>query len=134
MIRVPDFVTKEEFDWAIEEAAKKKEKDFTKVEFFIYDEGLCVQCMHIDFYDDEPATVEKMHDFMTAEGYELDITDKRFHHEIYLNDFRRTVPERLKAVIRHSVKKIKDNEKRTMKIIWKTSLIANYNERSKINS
>lgn len=105
IIRLPDFVTKEDFDWAIEEAAKKKKEDFSKVEFLTYDEGLCVQCMHIGSYDDEPATIEMMHDFMTDEGYELDITDKRFHHEIYLSDARRVAPEKLKTVIRHPVKK-----------------------------
>lgn len=104
VIRLPDFVTKEDFDWAIAEAAKKKEKDFSKVEFLTYDEGLCVQCMHIGSYDDEPATIQIMHDFMTAEGYELDITDKRFHHEIYLSDARRVATERLKTVIRHPIK------------------------------
>ena len=106
IIRLPDFVAKEDFDWAIEEAGKKKKEDFSKVEFFTYDEGLCVQCMHIGSYDDEPATVEMMHDFRSAEGYDLDITDKRFHHEIYLSDARRVAPERLKTVIRHPVKKI----------------------------
>lgn len=104
VIRLPDFVTKEDFDWAISEATKKKETDFSKVEFLTYDEGLCVQCMHIGSYDDEPATIQIMHDFMTAEGYELDITDKRFHHEIYLSDARRVAPERLKTVIRHPIK------------------------------
>ena len=107
IIRLPDFVTKEDFDWAIQEAAKKKKEDFSKVEFLTYDEGLCVQCMHIGSYDDEPATIEMMHDFMTGEGYELDITDKRFHHEIYLSDARRVAPEKLKTVIRHPVKKIR---------------------------
>jgi len=106
VIRLPDFVTKEDFDWAVEEAAKKKKEDFSKVEFFTYDEGLCVQCMHIGSYDDEPATVERMHDFMTSEAYALDITDKRFHHEIYLSDARRVAPEKLKTVIRHPVKKL----------------------------
>lgn len=105
IIRLPDFVTKEDFDWAIEEATKKKKEDFSKVEFLAYEEGVCVQCMHIGPYDDEPATVEMMHEFMTAEGYELDITEERFHHEIYLSDARRVVPERLKTVIRHPVKK-----------------------------
>lgn len=104
VIRLPDFVTKEDFDWAIEETAKKKKEDFSKVEFFTYDEGLCVQCMHIGSYDSEPATIEMMHDFMTGEGYELDITDKRLHHEIYLSDARRVTPEKLKTVIRHPVK------------------------------
>ncbi len=104
VIRLPDFVTKEDFDWAIEEAARKKKEDFSKAEFFTYDEGLCVQCMHIGSYDSEPATIEMMHDFMTGEGYELDITDKRLHHEIYLSDVRRVAPEKLKTVIRHPVK------------------------------
>lgn len=105
IIRLPDFVTKEDFDWAIEEATKKKKEDFSKVEFLAYEEGVCVQCMHIGPYDDEPATVEMMHEFMTAEGYELDITEERFHHEIYLSDARRVAPKRLKTVIRHPVKK-----------------------------
>ena len=109
MIRLPDFVTKEDFGWAVEEAGRKKKEDFSKVEFFTYDEGLCVQCMHIGAYDDEPATVELMHDFMAAQGYELDITDKRLHHEIYLSDARRVAPERLKTVIRHPVKKTIEN-------------------------
>lgn len=105
MIRLPDFVTKEDFDWAIEEASRKKQEDYSKVEFLTYDEGLCVQCMHIGAYDDEPATIELMHDFTAAQGYELDITDKRLHHEIYLSDARRVAPERLKTVIRHPIKK-----------------------------
>ena len=106
MIRLPDFVTKRDFEWAKEEAEKKKKGDFSKVEFLTYNEGLCVQCMHIGSYDDEPATVEMMHNFMTAEGYELDITDTRFHHEIYLSDARRAAPEKLKTVIRHPIKSV----------------------------
>ncbi len=90
---------------AIKEAEEKKQKDFSKVEFFTYNEGLCVQCMHIGPYDDEPRTVKLMSEFMAEEGYELDITDERFHHEIYLSDVRRTAPERIKTVIRHPVKK-----------------------------
>lgn len=76
LIRLPDFVTKSDFDWAIAEAAAKKKTDFSKVEFFTYDEGLCVQCMHIGRYDDEPATVQLMHEFMQSEGYTL-----RYHHQ-----------------------------------------------------
>lgn len=104
VIRLPDFVTKKDFEWAIEEATKKKKEDFSKVEFLTYDEGLCVQCMHIGPYDNEPETVQRMHDFMVVQGYELDITEKRLHHEIYLSDARRVAPERLKTVIRHPVK------------------------------
>ena len=105
VIRLPDFVTKEEFEWAKEEAAKKKKTDFSKAEFFTYDEGLCVQCMHIGPYDDEPATVDAMHEFMEKEGYVLDITDKRYHHEIYLSDVRKVAPEKLKTVVRHPIRK-----------------------------
>ena len=92
MIRLPDFVTKKDFEWAVQEATKKKKQDFSKVEFFPYDEGLCVQCMHIGSYDDEPVTVDLMHDYMKANGYELDITDTRYHHEIYLSDPRMKAP------------------------------------------
>ena len=104
VIRLPDFVTKEDFDWAVTEAAAKKKQDFSKVEFLAYDEGLCVQCMHIGSYDDEPATVELMHEFMEQEGYDLDITDKRLHHEIYLSDPRKAAPVKWKTVIRHPIK------------------------------
>ncbi len=105
VIRLPDFVTEKDFEWAVAEASEKKKKDFSKVEFLTYDEGLCVQCMHIGPYDDEPATVSLMHEFMEEQGYVLDITDQRFHHEIYLSDARRVAPERRKTVIRHPVRK-----------------------------
>ena len=104
VIRIPDFVTEEDFRWAIDEATKKKKQAFTKVEFMSVEEGLCVQCMHIGSYDDEPATVAMMHEFMEQQGYELDITDKRLHHEIYLSDARKVAPEKLKTVIRHPIK------------------------------
>jgi len=107
IIRLPDFVTKKDFDWAVDEATKKKKTDFSKVEFLTYDEGLCVQCMHVGSYDDEPATVDLMHKYMEENGYELDITDTRFHHEIYLSDPRRCDVSKLKTVIRHPIKKIK---------------------------
>lgn len=104
VIRLPDFVTKEDFDWAVNEAEIRKKTDYSKVEFMTCDEGLCVQCMHIGSYDDEPRTVSLMHEVMEREGYALDITEKRLHHEIYLSDARRTAPERLKTVIRHPIK------------------------------
>ena len=105
IIRLPDFVTKKDFDWAIEEATKKKKQDFSKVEFLTYDEGICVQCMHVGSYDNEPATVELMHKYMEENGYVLDITDKRFHHEIYLSDPTKCNENKLKTVIRHPIKK-----------------------------
>ena len=105
IIRLPDFVTKADFDWAIAEATKKKKQDFSRVEFLTYNEGLCVQCMHIGSYDDEPATVESMHEFAEDIGYKLDITDTRYHHEIYLSDPRKCDAGKLKTVIRHPIRK-----------------------------
>lgn len=105
IIRLPDFVTKVDFDWAIDEATKKKKQDFSRIEFLTYDEGLCVQCMHIGSYDDEPVTVESMHKFAEDNGYKLDITDTRYHHEIYLSDPRKCVADKLKTVIRHPIRK-----------------------------
>ena len=104
VIRLPDFVTKDDFDWAVAEAERKKKMDFSKAEFLTYNEGLCVQCMHIGSYDDEPATVEQMHRYIEEKGYTLDITDKRLHHEIYLSDARKVAPEKLKTVIRHPIR------------------------------
>lgn len=105
VIRLPDFVTRADFDWAVQEATRKKKTDFSSVEFRTYDEGLCVQCMHSGPYDDEPATVERMHRFLEAQGFALDLTDQRLHHEIYLSDARKTPPENLKTVIRHPIRK-----------------------------
>ncbi len=105
LIRLPDFVTKEAFDWSIAEATEKKKTDFSKVEFLSYEEGLCVQCLHVGPYDNEPETVALMHDFMEEKGYQLDISEKRYHHEIYLSDARRVAPEKQRTVIRHPIKK-----------------------------
>ena len=104
VIRLPDFVTRADFDWAIEEATKKKKQDFSKVVFLTCDEGLCVQCMHIGSYDDEPVTVQMMHEYIEEQGYDLNITDQRLHHEIYLSDARKVAPEKLKTVIRLQIK------------------------------
>ena len=103
VIRLPDFVSEYDFRWAVDEAAKKKKQDFSKVEFLTVEEGVCVQCMHIGPYDDEPATVEIMHDYIEKQGYVLDISDKRLHHEIYLSDARKVAPEKRKTVIRHPI-------------------------------
>ena len=104
VIRLPDFVTKADFDWAVAEATAKKKRDFSKAEFLTYEEGLCVQCMHLGSYDNEPVTVQLMNDFAKAQGYQIAIDDVRRHHEIYLSDPRRTAPEKLKTVIRHPIK------------------------------
>ena len=104
MIRLPEFVTKGEFDWAIQEATKKKQRDFSKVEFFTYHEGLCVQCMHVGSYDNEPETIFRMEKYSMENSYEMDLSHNRFHHEIYLSDPRRCAKEKLRTVIRHPIK------------------------------
>lgn len=106
LIRLPDFVTLDDFRWAIEEATRKKKSDFSGVEFLTYSEGLCVQCMHIGPYDDEPATVSIMKEYAERSGYSFDLSEERYHHEIYLSDARKVAPEKRKTVIRYPVKKI----------------------------
>ncbi len=103
-IRLPNFVTEDEFKWAVDEAERKKKTDFSKVGFLTVEEGLCVQRMHIGSYDDEPKTVADMKEFAGQNGYVFDITDIRRHHEIYLSDPRKTAAERLKTVIRIPIK------------------------------
>lgn len=104
-IRLPDFVTKADFDWAIAEATEKKKTDFSRVMFLPCNEGLCVQCMHIGPYDFEPATVAAMHEYAEQQGYEPDFSELRHHHEIYLSDPRKCDPARLRTVIRHPIQK-----------------------------
>lgn len=106
MIRIPEFIKEEDVQWAKEKATLKKKKDFSKVEYFKYDEGCCVQCMHLGSYDDEPQTVEKMHDYIKKMGYELEINEQRYHHEIYLHDGRKQDPTKMKTIIRHPIRKI----------------------------
>ena len=105
MIRLPEFITRADFEWAVAEATRKKKQDFSQAEFLAYEEGLCVQCMHLGPYDDEPATIRAMDEFARQEGYTLDITETRRHHEIYLSDPRRCAPEKLRTVIRHPIRK-----------------------------
>lgn len=105
LIRLPDFVSEKEFQWAVAEATRKKKTDFSKVEFLTYTEGLCVQCMHVGSYDDEPATIQAMEAYAAKEGYAIDFSGPRYHHEIYLSDARKVSPDRLKTVIRHPIRK-----------------------------
>ena len=104
MIRLPEFVTRADFDWAVAEATRKKKTDFSKVEFFHYEEGRCVQCMHIGPFDSEPITIGKMKAFAEQQGLSIAMDDVRRHHEIYLSDPRKTAAEKLKTVIRYPVK------------------------------
>ena len=105
VIRLPDFITKTDFEWAVENASKKKKLDCSKAEFITIDEGLCVQIMHIGPFDNEPETVAIMDAFLEENGYENDINEKRLHHEIYMSDARKVAPEKWKTVIRHPIKK-----------------------------
>jgi len=106
VIRLPDFINKGEFEWAVETATKKKKIDCSSAEFLTINEGLCVQIMHIGPYDNEPATVALMDQYLAKKGYENDITASRLHHEIYLSDARKVAPANWKTVIRHPIKKM----------------------------
>lgn len=110
VIRLPDFVTQKDFDWAKETAAAKKGLDCSRAELLMLEEGECVQIMHTGSYDDEPATIKLMDDFALTNGYALDFSATRLHHEIYLSDPRKTAPEKLKTVIRHPVKRIQQEQ------------------------
>ena len=105
VIRLPDFITQADIDWAVETASKKKKIDCSRTEFLTIDEGLCVQIMHIGPYDNEPASVALMDRFLEENGYENDLSVTRLHHEIYLSDARKVAPENWKTVIRHPIKK-----------------------------
>ena len=105
VIRLPEFVTQKDFEWAVETASEKKKLDCSSAEFLTIDEGVCVQIMHIGAFDDEPQTVALMDEYIAQNGYENDITESRLHHEIYLSDARKVAPEKWKTVIRHPIKR-----------------------------
>ncbi|MDD6057975.1 MAG: GyrI-like domain-containing protein [Clostridiales bacterium] len=106
VIRLPDFVTKADFDWAVETASKKKKMDCSGAEFFTVEEGICIQIMHIGSFDNEPATVAVMDAYLAENDYENDLSDRRLHHEIYISDARKIAPEKWKTVIRYPIKKV----------------------------
>ncbi len=105
VLRVPGFITRADFDWAVGEAAKKKKLDCGGAELLTVDEGLCVQILHTGPFDDEPATVALMDAFLAENGYENDFTATRLHHEIYLSDARRVEPAKWRTVIRHPIRR-----------------------------
>lgn len=105
VIRLPDFVTREDFSWAVEEASRKKKLDCTKAEFLTIEEGLCVQILHQGPFDEEAKSVALMDAYVQENGYCNDFSDVRLHHEIYLSDARKVPPEKWKTVIRHPVRK-----------------------------
>ena len=105
VIRLPEFVTKKDFDWAVEEAARKKKLDCSLAEFLTIEEGLCVQIMHIGPFDHEPSTVALMDQYIAENGYANDMNENRLHHEIYLSDARKVAPEKWKTIIRHPIRK-----------------------------
>ena len=102
---MPDFITEKDFEWAVETATKKKKLDCSSAEFLTVDEGLCVQMMHLGSFDDEPASIALMDEYVAKNGYVNDLSPTRLHHEIYLSDARRVAPEKWKTIIRHPIKK-----------------------------
>ena len=126
VIRLPDFIKKDDFEWAVKTAAEKKKIDCSSAEFITVNEGLCVQIMHIGAFDSESESVELMDKYLEENGYENDISDKRLHHEIYLSDARKVIPEKWKTVIRHPIRKNKvllrrNNDKRKRRTLLSVS-------------
>lgn len=105
VIRLPDFVTMADFEWAVQTATRKKKIDCSKVEFLAINEGLCVQILHVGAYDNEQQSVELMEQWAEQNGYRMDFSDSRLHHEIYLSDARKTPTEKLRTVVRHPISK-----------------------------
>lgn len=103
VLRLPDFVTEEVFEWAKAEAARKKKIDCSAAEMLKVNEGLCVQCMHIGSYDNEPQTVSKMDEFLAENGFSNDLNEYRLHHEIYISDPNKSTEEKRKTIIRHPI-------------------------------
>lgn len=106
VIRLPDFISGKDIEWAVRTATKKKKTDCSQVKFLTVNEGLCVQIMHIGPYDNESVTVKLMDDYLAQNGYENDLNSERMHHEIYLSDPRKCLPEKMKTVIRHPIKRL----------------------------
>lgn len=106
VIRLPDFITEKDFEWAVETATRKKKLDCSSAEFMTIEEGLCVQIMHVGPFDNEPATVAMMDEYLAENGYVNDFSETRLHHEIYMSDVRKVAPEKWKTVIRHPVRKL----------------------------
>ena len=106
VIRLPDFITQKDFEWAVETAGKKKKMDCSSAEFMTIEEGLCVQIMHLGPFDAEPETVALMDEYIEQNGYVNDINASRLHHEIYMSDARKVTPEKWKTVIRHPIKRV----------------------------
>jgi len=105
IIRLPEYVNKKVFEWACKEVKSKKNLDTGKAQFIKIKEGLCVQCMHIGSYDDEPKTLKMIDKFIEENGLTNDISGTRRHHEIYLSDPRKTDVSKLKTVLRIPVMK-----------------------------
>ncbi len=102
MIMQPDFITPSLFEEAKRQViAKGKGPRINEARFESFYEGLCVQVIYIGPFNDEGPTIANMHTYAKEQGY--DLAGK--HHEIYLSDFRRTAPEKLKTVIRQPLKK-----------------------------
>ncbi len=105
MLRQPEFVTEDVFNWACGEVEIKKKLDTSKASLKLIQEGLCVQCMHNGPFDDEPATLAKMEQFISENGLISDISNQRHHHEIYLQDPRKIDASKMKTVLRIPVRR-----------------------------
>lgn len=101
MLRQPDFVSNSFFEEMLEHVKlKKPQTQLKNVKFKRIKEGKCIQMMHIGSYDDEPASFKIMEEY----AHELGLQRKsKIHKEIYISDFRKVAPEKLKTVLRFNV-------------------------------
>ena len=108
MFLQPDVITQAVFDEGLAEVCKKKggSPALSKLRLDSFEEGLCMQVMHIGPYATEPATIERMRAFASENGYRDRVGPNGKHHEIYLGDPRKADPAKLKTVLRHPLEKI----------------------------
>ncbi len=108
MIMQPEVITREIFEEGLAQVRKKRgdSETLSKLRLDFFEEGLCAQVMHIGSYATEPATMERMQEFMKENGYRDCVGLGGKHHEIYLSDPRKADPAKLKTVLRHPLEKI----------------------------
>jgi hypothetical protein len=99
MIRVPDFIKLDMMENVRPKVEEKAGKKVNEVKLELFKEGLAAQILHKGPYSEEGPTIQFLHDFIHEQGYRM----RGDHHEIYLNDPRRTKPENIKTILRHPI-------------------------------
>lgn len=108
-LRVPEFVTEADFQWAVKTVTEKKKLDCSKATLRVLEEGLCVQILHVGPFDDECSSIAKMDAFLNEKNLLLDLSETRRHHEIYLSDARKVEPAKWRTILRHPIRNMETN-------------------------